>query len=95
MGLIGHSFSYLSCKLFKKFYVAFARPHLEYAQAVWSPHLKNYINLIENVQVRAQNMSIKDLDYPDRLRKLKLPILMYRRARGDMVEIFKYFHTYD
>jgi len=26
------------------------------------------------------------ISYPDRLRKLKLPTLTYRRARGDMIE---------
>ena len=28
------------------------------------------------------------ISYPDRLRKLKLPTLTYRRARGDMIEMF-------
>ena len=34
VGLIRRSFSYLDCKLFKKLYTTFVRPHLEYAQAV-------------------------------------------------------------
>ena len=42
-GLIRRSFSYLDCKLFKKLYPTFARPHLEYAQASWSPHLIKHI----------------------------------------------------
>ena len=29
------------------------------------------------------------ISYPDRLRKLKLPTLMYRRARGDMIETYE------
>ena len=53
MGLIRRSFSYLSCNVFKKLYLSFVRPHLEYAQAVWSPHLKKHTNLIEKVQIRA------------------------------------------
>ena len=28
-------------------------------------------------------------------KKLNLPSLVYRRARGDMIEIFKHFHSYD
>ena len=97
MGLIRRTFSYLSCNLFKKLYVTFVRPHLEYAQAIWSPHLKKHINSIENVQKRATKYvdGLKDLDYPERLRKLELPTLKYRRARGDMIEIFKHFHVYD
>ena len=30
--------------------------------------------------------------YPDRLRKLKLPTLAYRRIRSDMIEIYKLLH---
>ena len=49
MGLIRRSFSFLDCHLFKQLYITFVRPHLEYAQTVWAPHLMKYINIIENV----------------------------------------------
>ena len=47
--------------------------------------------LIENVQRRAtkQVPSLKQLSYTDRLKKLKMPTLKYRRIRGDMIETFK------
>ena len=32
---------------------------------------------------------IKNLSYPERLRKLKLPTLSYRRIRGQMIEVYK------
>ena len=32
---------------------------------------------------------MKDLTYAERLRKLKLPSLRYRRLRGDMIETYK------
>ena len=32
------------------------------------------------------------MEYTDRLRALKLPSLVYRRKRGDMIEVFKYTH---
>ena len=35
------------------------------------------------------------MSYSEKLRKLNLPSLVYRRARGDMIEIFKHFHSYD
>ena len=40
------------------------------------------------VQKRATKMipGMPKISYPDRLRKLKLPTLTYRRARGDMIE---------
>ena len=97
MGLIRRSFTFLDCHLFRKLYITFVRPHHEYAQAVWSPYLVKHINMIENVQKRATKLvdGLSDLDYPDRLKKLDLPTLLYRRARGDMLELWKHFHSYD
>ena len=54
---------------------AFVRPHLEYANALWNPHKRKYVTALENVQRRAT--------------KVKLPSLVYRRARGDMIAMFK------
>ena len=97
MGLIHCSFSFLDCHVFKKLYITFVRPHLEYAQAVWAPHLMKHINIIENVQKRATELveSISNIPYKERLKKLELPTLVYRRARGDMIELYKHFHIYD
>ena len=53
VGQIRRSFSYLDCDTFRRIFTAFVRPHLEYGQAVWSPHLTRNINAVENVQVRA------------------------------------------
>ena len=39
---------------------------------------------------------MRDMSYPDRLSKLKLPTLAYRRIRGDMIELYKLIHgNYD
>ena len=97
MGVIRRSFSYLSCDLFKRLYATFVRPHLEYAQVVWAPHLQKYVNMIENVQIRATKLvdGFKDLEYAERLRRLDLPTLLHRRKRGDMIEMWKHFHVYD
>ena len=35
---------------------------------------------------------LKDLQYNERLRKLNLPTLAYRRVRGDMIQVFKMLH---
>ena len=50
--------------------------------------------MIENIQRRTTKLvpELKNLDYGDRLRELKLPNLNYRRARGDMIEMYKYLH---
>ena len=96
MGVIRRSFSFLSCYLFRKLYIAFVRPHLEYAQAVWAPYSAKLIKMIENVQIRATKLvdGMGSLDYPERLRKLNLPTLCHRRARGSMIELWKHFNVY-
>ena len=47
--------------------------------------------MIENVQRRCtrQLPYLKDLSYPERLKKLNLPTLAYKRLRGDMIETYK------
>ena len=97
VGLIRRSFSYLDSYSFKKMYSAFVRPHLEYAQAVWSPHSRKNINMLENVQIRATKLvdGLGNLEYTERLKRLNLPTLVYRRLRGDMIELFKHFAKYD
>ena len=67
------------------------RPHLEYGQIIWSPHLIRQSKKIENVQRRATKIvpSLKDLPYENRLKKLKLPTLKYRRIRGDLINVYK------
>ena len=66
-------------------------PHLEYANAVWNPSLKKHITAIENVQRRATKYipGLSQMSYPDRLRKIGIPTLLYRRYRGDMIEVYK------
>ena len=97
MGLIRRSFSFLDGSTFKRLYTSYVRPHLEYANPVWSPHLKKLSKMIENVQDRATKLvdGMKNINYADRLKKLDLPTLQYRRERGDMIEVWKHFHTYD
>lgn len=81
--------------MFVLLYKALVRPHLEYGQVIWHPHLRRHINMIEAVQQRAtkQVPALKDLSYEDRLRRLKLPTLAYRRHRGDMIETYKTLHN--
>ena len=97
MGLIRRSFSFLDGETFKKLYTSFVRPHLEYANPVWSPHLRKHIKMLESVQERATKSvdSLKNLDYTERLQKLELPTLQFRRQRGDMIQVWKHFNSYD
>ena len=97
VGQIRRSFSFLDPETFRRIFVAFVRPHLEYCQAVWSPHLRKYIDILENVQIRATKLvdGLSHLEYPERLKRINLPTLLYRRRRGDMIEVFKHLNTYD
>ena len=91
VGMIRGSFRYLTEETFLQLYKAIIRPHLEYANCIWYPCKKKDITQVENVQRRATKLipSIKDLSYEERLKKLRLPTLTYRRARGDMIETYK------
>ena len=96
-GLIRRSFTFLDCESFTKLYCALVRPHLEYGQAIWSPHLMKDLDAIENVQMRATKLvdGLCNMTYSERLQKLNLPTLAYRRLRGDLIEMFKHVHTYE
>ena len=61
----------------------------------WSPRLEKDRNLIERVQRQATKMvpEIKHLEYEERLKRMDLPSLRYRRVRGDMIDTYKYTHS--
>ena len=102
LGLIRRNFHYLDLDSLLRLYKAFVRPHLEYAAVVWSPCLlsRNYrslVNSIEQVQMRALNLvpELQGLSYAEQLSRSRLPTLAYRRFRGDLIEVFKHFKSYD
>ena len=90
LGLIKRNFSYLDVSMFLKLYKALVRPHLEYGQTVWYPHLIRQELLLDKVQKRATKLvpSLSHLPYIDRLHALNLPSLSYRRIRGDMIMVY-------
>ena len=90
-GMLCRSFNCLDCQTFLSLYKTMVRTHLDYASLVWAPYKMKHIEIIENVQRRCtrQLPYMKDLSYQERLKKLNLPTLAYRRIRGDMIETFK------
>ena len=72
-------------------YKTLVRSHLDYAISIWSPYKQKYKDAIENVQRSAtkQLPCMKNIPYEERLERLKLAILAYRRIRGDMIEVYK------
>ena len=77
-------------QMFLLLYKALVRPHVEYATCIWNPYQKYNMDMIERVQRRATKIvqSLKDLSYSDRLKKLNLETLEYRR-RADLLETYR------
>ena len=75
-------------------FITYIRPKLEYNTAVWSPHLKKDIQKIEKIQkdytrYAFKRCSIPYSDYLDRLYKLDLHSLEYRRTEFDLIFLYK------
>jgi hypothetical protein len=94
LGLIRRSFTHMDGALMRILFTSVVRPHLEYGNVVWHPFLQKDIDLIESVQHRATRMvpGFAKLEYAERLQRMNLPTLAYRRNRGDAIELFKYLH---
>ncbi len=91
LGVIKRNFGCMSRNCLIMLYKAMVRAHLEYANNVWNPLKKGDVENLEKVQKRFTKMikDVAELKYPERLKRLKLPTLVYRRTRGDMIEMFK------
>lgn len=96
VGMIRRSFDFMDKDMLRTLFKGLVRPHLEYANTIWSPLHKKDVISIENVQRRASRMvpELKELQYEERLRALKLPSLTYRRLRGDLIEMYKLLHGF-
>ena len=99
---IGSVISYQIRKSFKtkniwtliKLYTTYIRPKLEFNVPVWSPYLKKDILKIESVQriftkSACLRCNIPFTSYNDRLEKLGLKTLEYRRKVIDLIFLFK------
>ena len=67
------------------------RSKLEYCSPVWDPHKVGDIQTLENVQRHFTKRinSCKDLNYWDRLKKLKMLSLQRRRERFKIIHVWK------
>ena len=97
LGLINRTITYKNEDNISKLYKALVRPHLEYAVQAWAPYHVNDKNRMEGVQRRATKSipSLRNLPYDERLKKIKLYSLSYRRERGDLIEVYKIFNRID
>ena len=81
-----------------KAYTNYVRPKIEYNTVVWSPYLKKDNNLLESVQKRfTRNICVRCniafVSYQDRLYKLNIKSLEYRRLVFDLIYVYKIFHN--
>ncbi len=92
---IRRTFTFIDEETMLQLYKPLVRSRLEYGVEIWSPSLKRNIREVEAIQRRATKMipSLKDLPYSERLKKLQLPTLVYRRKRGEMIQTYKYLHA--
>ncbi|XP_065662573.1 uncharacterized protein LOC136085213 [Hydra vulgaris] len=97
LGIIKKSFVQFDAELLKSLYLTFIRPLLEFAVPVWAPYQKQDIVILEKVQRRATKLipQISKLCYEDRLACLRMPSLVKRRQRGDIIQLYKIFNGYD
>ena len=92
LGLIRRSFTYLDKNSVLIMYKTLVRPLIKYGHTIIYPGYEKDKKLIEGVQRRATKImqKLKDKEYPDRLKTLKLLSMQYRRDRGDMIETYKF-----
>ena len=94
LGMVRRAYTFLDGPTLTKLYTSLIRPLLEYSNVAWTSVFKRDQIILENVQRRATKLvpSLKNYSYGDRLRILNLLSLYNRRARGDMIETWKYLH---
>ena len=87
---IFNTFKFHEPMFYKKMYVCYVRPLLEYACQVWSPMLKCNIDRIEKVQqYYSRRICSRNMSYFDRLNFLNIESLEQRRIKSDLVLFFK------
>ena len=94
LGLVRHSFTHLDAETLPLLFKTLVRPHLEYCNQVWGPFNVADTRLVERVQRRASRLvpELRHLPYEERLKRLKLPSLQYRRRRGAMITMYNIMH---
>ena len=77
--------------LHRSLFTAPVRSDVEYGSSLWSGTSKRNLQLIEGIQKRATNyiLHYPDLDYRERLTKLKLLPLSFRREIIDQTFFLK------
>ncbi len=93
INMIRRSFQDLSKSAFVPFHGAFVRPHLENGTPAYSPNLVAGINHQDRIQISATRLvtGMRHLPYEERLQRLGLHSLEWRRLRDELITAFKIF----
>jgi hypothetical protein len=91
LGQIKRNFSYLTPRTLRLLYTTYVRPHLEYCVQAWAPYMSKDCLVLEAVQRRATRLipALRHLAYPERAKRIGLPLLDDRRSRGDLLQTYK------
>ena len=90
LGFIARNFN-KSTELTLPLYKSLVRPHLQYAVQFCSPHQRRALIKWKEYKEKLQKMiaEIRNHSYQQLLKDLKLIILVQRRLRGQLIEVFK------
>ena len=93
LGLVHRTVSWSNPGAFSTLYKSLMRPVLEYAPLVWNSFLPKDVLALEKVRWRTSQLALGqkcgEMEYEDRLRKLKWPSLETRRLFLTLVECYK------
>ena len=97
LGLIKRTFKALDKDSFLILYKSLIRSILDYGGSIYYPSTKKNIQLLENIQRRATRLlpQLRGYTYSERLESLKLPTLLYRRKRYDLIQLYKIVHGFE
>ena len=93
LGLVHRTVGSSNPDAFSTLYKSLVRPVLEYAPPAWKPFLAKDALALERVQRRASRLALGqkrgEMEFENRLRKLKWPTLETRRLFLSLVECYK------